>query len=63
MIETCCFNLIPDSKSAWGQEREVILEREGKGSFGISIVGGKVSTDCTIFTCSVKPTTHNNTGC
>lgn len=40
MIKTI---LIPDSQSAWGQEREVILEREGKGSFGISIVGGKVS--------------------
>lgn len=28
--------------SSWGQEREVVLERQNK-SFGISIVGGKVN--------------------
>lgn len=32
-----------DTDGAWGNEREVILVRQGKGSFGISIVGGKVS--------------------
>ncbi|XP_063700401.1 inactivation-no-after-potential D protein isoform X2 [Culicoides brevitarsis] len=32
-----------DSDSAWGNEREVTLVRQGKTSFGISIVGGKVN--------------------
>lgn len=36
------FNSIIE-ESTWDEEREVELLRESKGSFGISIVGGKVS--------------------
>lgn len=40
-------NKIDDADdTTWSQEREVVLERVQNKSFGISIVGGKVSSWC-----------------